>query len=103
MYLLLLCVNSRASNWAVQKETSKTSITPLIVKRMVRSWIYVTESPCPIIQNTLELSKQLHKKAKTSWFASILKISELIPNFNEPSFNSKSNFNNKLSEIIKNT
>ena len=44
----ILCVNSGTPNWAVQSETNRTSIVPLILKRMVRYWDHVTEFPSPI-------------------------------------------------------
>ena len=47
---------------------------------------HVTEYPGPIIQDTLELSKQLHKEGQISWFTSIVKISEVIHNSKEPCF-----------------
>ena len=61
----ILCVNSRTSNWPVQSETNRTSIEPLILQRMIWYCNHVTEHPGPIIQDTLELSKQLHKEGKT--------------------------------------
>ena len=47
---------------------------------------HVTEHQGPIIQDTLELSKQLHKEGQISWFTSIVKISEVIHNSKEPCF-----------------
>ena len=62
---------------------------PLILTRMVSYLNYVTESSSPIIQDNVELSKQLDKEDKTSWFTGMLKISELIHNSSEPCFDSK--------------
>ena len=62
----------------------------------------MTESSSPIIHNTLELSKHLHKEAKTSWFTGKVKISELIHNLNETYFNSQIEHWKNLSKIAIN-
>ena len=85
----ILCVNSRTSNWAVQSETNRTSTVPSLLTRMVRYWNHVTEFASPKIQDTLESSKQLHKKAKISWIKCVVQISELIHNSKEPCFSSQ--------------
>ena len=98
----IFCVYSRTSNLAVRSETNRTSIVPLILKRMVRCRNRVKKCPSPIIQDTLELSKQLHKEVKTSWFTSIVKISELIHNSTEPCFDSQIELKRRLSKTILN-
>ena len=59
----------------------------------------MTESSSPIIHNTLELSKHLHKEAKTSWFTDKVKISELMHNLSETYFNLHIELWKKLSKI----
>ena len=98
----ILCVNSRTSNCAVQSETNRTSRVPLILTRTIRYWNHMTKSSSPIIQDILELSKQLHKEAKTSWFTSIVKILELMQNSKEPCFNSQIKLKKTLSKIVIN-
>ena len=96
------CVNSRISDWAVQSETNRTLIVPLIFKITVRNWNHATESPSPIIQDTLEHSKQLRKEGKTSWFTNIVKISELIHNSMKPCFDLKIELKKRPSKIVIN-
>ena len=96
------CVNSRISDWAVQSETNRTLIVPLIFKIMVRNWNHATEYASPIIQDTLEHSKQLRKEGKISWFTNVLKISELIHNSMKPCFNLKIEFKKRPSKIVIN-
>lgn len=96
----VLCVNSRTSNWEVQSETNRPSIVSLILIRLVRYQNHVTESSSPIIQETLEPFKQLHKEAKTSWFTSRVQISELVHNSKEPCFNLQMRLKKRLSKIV---
>ena len=60
------------------------------------------ESLSPIIRDTLELSKQLYEESKTSWFISIVKISEIIHNTKEPCFDSQLELKRRLSKIVIN-
>ena len=69
---------------------------------MVKYWNDATESSSPIIQYILEFSKQLRKEAKTSWFTSKVKISELIHNSKKPCFNSQIKLKKRISQIIVN-
>ena len=96
------CVNSRISDWAVQSETNRTLIVPLIFKIMVRNWNHATESSGPIIQDTLEHSKQLRKEGKTSWFTNIVEISELMHNSMKPCFDLKIELKKRPSKIVIN-
>ena len=57
----------------------------------------------PIIQDTLELSKQLHQEAKTLWFTNIVKNSDLICHSKEPCLNSQIELKKKLSKIVINS
>ena len=62
----------------------------------------MTEYKSPIIQDTFELSRQLRKEAKTSWFMSIVNISELIHNPKEPCSDSQIELKRRLSKIVIN-
>ena len=50
---------------------------------MIGYWIHIKNSPSPIIQDAIELLKQLHRESKTSLFTSITKIAEITGNRNE--------------------
>ena len=56
---------------------------------MIGYWIHVKNSPSPIVQDILELSKQLHREGKTSWFTSKTKIAEITGNRNNKIWYSK--------------
>ena len=50
---------------------------------MIGYWIYIKNYPSLIIEDVLELPKQLHREGKTSWFTSITKIAEIAGNRKE--------------------
>ena len=74
----ILGVHSRSSNWGVESETNRNSIIPLIIKRMIGFYSHLENSESPIVLESLQLSKQMNKDGKTSWFTSIVKISEAL-------------------------
>ena len=76
-------MNQRATNWAVLSETNRNSLITKVIDKTVGYWIHIKNSPSPIIQDVLELSKQLHREGKTSWFTSTTKIAEVTGNKNE--------------------
>ena len=76
-------MNQRATNWAVLSETNRNSLITKIIDKMTGYWINIKNSPSSIIQDVLELSKQLHREGKTSWFTSITKKVEITGNRNE--------------------
>ena len=73
----ILDVNS-ASNWAILSETNGYSLIPGIITRMISFWKHLQDSPSPIIQETVKLSKALHEKNNNSWFTGSSKIAEVL-------------------------
>ena len=67
---------------------------------MIGYWIRIKNSPSPIIQDILELSKQLHREDKTSWFTSITKIAEITGNRNEFGDFIKTENKSKIQKIL---
>ena len=67
---------------------------------MIGYWISIKNSPSPIIQDVLELSKQLHREGKTSWFTSITKIAEITGNRNEFGDFIKTENKSKIQKIL---
>ena len=63
----ILRVNSKASNWAVLSETNRSSLIPGIMPRMISFWKHLQDSPSPIIEETVKLSKTLHEENHYSW------------------------------------
>ena len=49
---------------------------------MIGYWIRIKNSASPIIQDIPELSEQLHREGKTSWFTSYTKIAEITIEMN---------------------
>ena len=74
----ILGVHSRVSNWAVKSETNRKSIITKVIKKMGGFLNHIRESESPIVQDTLDLAKNLHTEGKTSWFTSIVKIAEIL-------------------------
>ena len=67
---------------------------------MIGYWTHIKNSPSPIMQDLLKLSKQLHRKGKTSWFTSITKIAEITGNRNEFGDFSKTENKSKIQKIL---
>ena len=62
----ILDVYSKASNWAMLSETNRSSLIPRIMTRMISDWKHLQDSPSPVIQETVKLSKALHEKNHNS-------------------------------------
>ena len=67
---------------------------------MIGYWTHIKNSPSPIMQDLLKLSKQLHRKGKTSWFTSITKIAEITGNRNEFGDYIKTESKSKIQNIL---
>ena len=67
----ILCVHSRASNWAVESETNRNSVIPHVVRRMIGFYNHLRNLEIPIIIDSLKLSVELNEEGKTSWFTSV--------------------------------
>ena len=63
-------------------------------------WIYIKNYPSPIIEDVLELPKQLHREGKTSWFSSITKIAEITGNRKEFGDYIKTENKSKVQKIL---
>ena len=96
----ILAVNQQATNWAVLSETSRNSLITKVTDKMRGYWIHIKNSPSPIIQGVLELSKQLHREGKTLWFTSITKIAEVTGNRNEFGDYIKTENKSKIQKIL---
>ena len=81
-------------------ETNRNSLITKAIDKMIGYWISIKNSPSPIIQDVLELSKQLHREGKTSWFTSITKIAEITGNRNEFGDFIKTENKSKIQEIL---
>ena len=93
-------MNERATNWAVLSETNRNTLITKVIDKMKGYWICIKNSLSPIIQNVLELSKQLHREGKTSWFTSITKIAEITGNRNEFGDFIKTENKSKIQKIL---
>ena len=93
-------MNQRATNWAVLSETNRSSLITKVIDKMIGYWIHIKNSPSSIIQDELELSKQLRREGKTSWFTSITKIAEITGNRNEFGDFIKTENKSKIQEIL---
>ena len=78
----ILGVNQWATNWAVLSETNRNSPITKVIDKMIGYWIRIKNSASPIIQDVPELSEQLHREGKTSWFTSYTKIAEITIEMN---------------------
>ena len=76
--VLHLGVNPKASNWAVLVELNRSSLIPGIMTRMISFWKHSQDSPSPIMQETVKLSKALHEENNYSWFTGLSKIAEVL-------------------------
>ena len=74
----ILGVNSKASNWAILSETNRSSLIPGTMTRTISFWKHLQDSPSPIIQETVKLSKALHEKSHKSWFTGLSKIADVL-------------------------
>ena len=79
----ILRVNSKASNWAVLSETNRSSLIPGIMPRMISFWKHLQDSPSPIIEQTVKLSKTLHEQNHYSWFTGLSKVAEVLGETND--------------------
>ena len=79
----ILGFNSKASNWAVLSETNRSSLIPGIMTRMISFWKQLQDSPSPIIQETVKLSKTLHEENHDSCFTGLSKIAEVLGGIND--------------------
>ena len=79
----ILRVNSKASNWAVLSETNRSSLILGIMTRMILFWKHLQDSPCPIIEETVKLSKTLHEENHYSWFTGLSKVAEVLGETND--------------------
>ena len=61
----ILGVSSKASNWAVLSETSRSSMISGIMTRMISFWKHLQDSPSPIIQKKLNCQKSYTRKTIT--------------------------------------
>ena len=66
------------SNWAVKSETNRNSMLIKIIKRMIGFWSHIKEYENPITQDILKLAKKIHRKVNSSWFTSIVKMTEIV-------------------------
>ena len=66
------------SNWAVKSETNRNSMLIKIIKRMIGFWSHIKEYESPITQDILKLAKKIHRKVNSSWFTSIVKMTEIV-------------------------
>ena len=66
------------SNWAVKSETNRNSMLIKIIKRMIGFWSHIKEYGSPITQDILKLAKKIHRKVNSSWFTSIVKMTEIV-------------------------
>ena len=67
---------SPLSKWAGETETNRKSAVPLIIRRMIGFYNHLKNSESPIILDSLQLSMEVGKDDKTSWFTSMAKGSE---------------------------
>ena len=67
---------------------------------MIGYWIHIKNSASPIIQDVPELSEQLHREGKTSWFTSYTKIAEITGNRNEFRDYKKTENKSKIQKIL---
>ena len=58
----ILSINSKASKLVVLSETNRSYLIPGIMTRMILFWKYLQDSPSPIKQETVKLSKPLHEE-----------------------------------------
>ena len=65
-------------NWAVKSETNRNSMLIKIIKRMIGFWSHIKEYESPITQDILKLAKKIHRKVNSSWFTSIVKMTEIV-------------------------
>ena len=79
----ILRVNSKASNWAVLSETNRSSLIPGIMASMILFWKHLQDSPSPIIEGTVKLSKTLHEENHYSWFTGLSKVAEVLGETND--------------------
>ena len=97
----ILGVHSRTSNWAVESETNRNSAIPSILKKMVGFYDHLKSSESPIILESIQLSEQLNKDIKPSWFKGIVKIGEILGTPIDQLANSKVLLNRKLQECFR--
>ena len=81
-------------------ETNRNSLITKAIDKMIGYWIHIKNSPSLIIQDVLELSKQLHREGKTSWFTSITKTTEVTGNGNEFGDYIKTENKSKIQKIL---
>ena len=93
-------MNQRATNSAVLSEANRNSLITKVINKMIGYWLHIKNSPSPIIQDVLELSKQLHREGKTSWFTSITKTAEVTGNRNEFGGYIKTENESKIQRIL---
>ena len=96
----VLGVNQRATSWAVLSETNRNSLITKVIDKLIGRWIYIKNYPSPIIEDVLELPKQLHREGKTSWFSSITKIAEITGNRKEFGDYIKTENKSKVQKIL---
>ena len=97
----ILGVHSRVSNWAVESETNRNSIIVKIIKKMGGFLKHTIDSESPIVQDTLELAKQLHSEGQTSWFTSIVQITKTLEISFDQLAESKNDLNRTLNENLQ--
>ena len=73
-----LDVNSKATNWAVLSETNRPSLVPGIMTRMISFWKHLQDSPNPIVEGRVKLSKTLHEENHYSWFTGLWKVAKVL-------------------------
>ena len=78
-----LGVNSKVTNWAVLRETNRPSLIPGIMTRMISFWKHLQDSPSPIIEGPVKLSKTLHEENHYSWFTGLSKVAEVLGETND--------------------
>ena len=73
-----LGVNSKVTNWAVLRETNRPSLIPGIMTRMISFWKHLQDSPNPIVEERVKLSKTLHEENHYSWFTGLSKVAKVL-------------------------
>ena len=61
-----------------KSEADRNSMLIKIIKRMIGFWSHVKESESPITRDTMKLANKIHSEGDNSWFASIVKIAEIV-------------------------
>ena len=64
-------------------ETNRSSLIPGIMTRMISFWKHLQDSPNPIVEERVKLSKTLHEENHYSWFTGLSKVAEVLGETND--------------------